>query len=245
VLAPFLRITEDGSRRTTSDDEYRQVTEDIVPDPNTLLLCNFDSAIADQMGRHTLTAQGNAQITTSGPKYGAGALLLDGNDYIYPPGHADFDYGKGAFTCEAWVLFSTGSRYNGFFSFDGSTVSRGAGGNLSVNTSNRLEFFDGGGAIVGGTTLSTSTWYHVALVGNGGADGSRNIKLYLNGTQEGSTYTVNYNWIITDTWIGTNVDFPNDGLIGKIDDLRISNIARYTSNFTPPTRSLSRYITNI
>lgn len=77
--------------------------------------------------------------------------------------------------------------------------------------------------------------YHLAVVGNGLIDGGRNIKLFLNGHLIGS-YTYNYNLISTSFKIGgilSNIDSTN--LYQIIDEFRVSNIARWTSDFTPPS----------
>jgi hypothetical protein len=78
-------------------------------------------------------------------------------------------------------------------------------------------------------TINTGTWYHVAFVRSGS-----NITVYHNGTS-----------VATGTW-GTAVNFATAGPeIGKyssyyfngwMDEIRISNTARYTSNFTAPTK---------
>ena len=84
--------------------------------------------------------------------------------------------------------------------------------------------------------MSVNTYYHCALIGNGGADGARTIKLYINGTQEGSTYTYNYNFKKYEIALGANQSSYGECLYGWIDEFRISKgIERWTSNFTPPT----------
>lgn len=83
--------------------------------------------------------------------------------------------------------------------------------------------------IVAGT-LSANTWTHVAISVN-----SNSGRLYVDGTQVGSTTTINtttftpvYNTIGADILQGY-------GFNGYINDLRITRgLARYTANFTPP-----------
>ena len=86
--------------------------------------------------------------------------------------------------------------------------------------------------------MSTGQWYHVAL---SGSDGS--YKLFLNGTQEGSTATGS----ITDGHDTKKIGvfwYSGGGYIrywnGYLEDFRITKgLARYTSNFTPPTSAHS------
>ena len=92
-----------------------------------------------------------------------------------------------------------------------------------------------GADISGTTTLSTGQWYHIALSGD---DGS--YKLFLNGTQEGSTFTGSSTNGTTNKYIGTFYWSGLGGAVrlwnGYIEDFRITKgLARYTSNFTPPT----------
>ena len=60
----------------------------------------------------------------------------------------------------------------------------------------------------------------------------------MDGLQTGSTYTDTLNYIASPVRIGDGNDgvSPTASFSGYIDDFRITKgIARYTSNFTPPT----------
>ncbi len=99
--------------------------------------------------------------------------------------------------------------------------------------------------------LSLNTWYHVAAVRDG-----TTLKLFLNGQDVTDTNTGNYDWstinMSLDTGsigqnkvrVGRILGGSNPGAevwyaVGYIDDLRITKgVARYTSNFTPPTAQL-------
>ena len=74
-------------------------------------------------------------------------------------------------------------------------------------------------------TITTNTWHHLAVVKKDGK-----LTIYLNGNSIASniswTYTPNSSW--TRNMVG-NYN------MGYIDEFRFSNIARWTSNFTPPT----------
>lgn len=56
---------------------------------------------------HTVTANGNAQIDTAQSKFGNASGLFDGTgDYLTIPDHADWNFGTGNFTIDAWIRFA-------------------------------------------------------------------------------------------------------------------------------------------
>ena len=82
-----------------------------------------------------------------------------------------------------------------------------------------------------------NNWIHIAVVRSG--TGTNNIKAYINGTQTGTGKTSN-NDLIGKVNIGTEL-YNGAGAWftqGYIQDFRVSSIARYTANFTPPTAEL-------
>jgi hypothetical protein len=64
------------------------------------------------------------------------------------------------------------------------------------------------------------------------------LRLFINGTQTGSTVTNSTNFSGAITTVGV-ADNGNYLLKGYIDDLRITRFARYTSNFTAPTAAFA------
>jgi hypothetical protein len=58
----------------------------------------------------TVTAAGNAQISTTQKKYGTGAMYFDGTgDYVATGDHADFTLGSADFTVDFWFYVSGGA----------------------------------------------------------------------------------------------------------------------------------------
>ena len=88
--------------------------------------------------------------------------------------------------------------------------------------------------------LEQNQWYHWALLRNSNA-----CTFYLNGKAQTSNAGtgISTNFTGTEMNIGRNssVGSPADGdyWYGYQSDFRISTVARYTSNFTPPTSPLS------
>ena len=175
------------------------------------------------------TAYGDAQLDTSQAKFGASSLLLDGTgDYVGYSTQPDFGFGTGDFTVEGWIRLGALALDQTVFDFrngaDGDTAPV-----LRINTSNQLEFAPADTAQITGTALSSLTWYHVAISRSSGS-----TKLFVNGTQQGSTYTdANDYGTSKPLTIGAKHSGTNF-LNGHLDDIRVSDIARYTATFAAP-----------
>lgn len=201
-----------------------------------------DSAIG---GSHTWTAYDGAQIDTDYSKFGGASGKFDGaGDYLTTPDSDDFYYGTGDFTIDFWM------KQNNLFSYQTLYSQR-------YDTNNRVEIFyygalDDSIRIVTWsdsvkimyyyttTGISDTNWHHIALVRNG-----TNFYIFFDGVSQ--TLTI-------DTAIGSQ-SMPNistspliiGGYTGGsywlnawLDEYRISKgIARWTSDFTPPTEAYS------
>jgi len=150
------------------------------------------------------------------------------SDYLLIPAHADFAPGTGAFTIELklMILGTPGVLYA--ITDTRSSSANTTGFNLYIDSSRQLAMNIGNStAITGATALVINTWYHVMLIGNGAANGSRNVKMYLDAVQDGSTWTADYNF--TDNPV-TPIGVINiTGLYhfnGWMKELRWSNVAR-------------------
>ena len=87
-----------------------------------------------------------------------------------------------------------------------------------------------GGNNYGTTWLPVvDTWYHVAISRSG-----TDTKLFLNGTQEGSSYSDSSNYGSTKPIRIGGDENDQQCLAGYVDNFRVSNVARYTSQFSAP-----------
>jgi hypothetical protein len=230
-----IRIS--NSARYTAN--FTAPTQPFVNDANTLLLIHANGTNAStyfeddngQRGSRGITAIGNAQIDTAQSKFGGASALFDGNgDYLLSPTNSAFGFGTGDFTIEGWI------RFNNFTSGPVFVDMRSAGGTEVVptiyfNTNGAPIYFTNGSARITGSNLSTGTWHHIAVSRSG-----TSTRMFVNGTQVGSTYSDSNNYVTTLLSIGIvpyNTSFG--ALNGWIDELRVSNSARYTANFTPAT----------
>ena len=184
--------------------------------------------------KKSIVAFGNAQVDTAQSQFGGASALFDGSgDYLRIQTTSDLQLtSSGTWTIECWARFasvaSSGNHHVlANYTFGGSFP--GYGISVGVGTNGNLAFWDGNAWTNFGTVV-TNTWYHIAVVNEGGSG-----KGYLNGSQV-FTRTINSNIAntVTDLFIGSRTD-TNGSLNGHIDELRISKSARYTANFTPAT----------
>jgi len=186
--------------------------------------------------KHTLTANGDVKHSTAQNKIGATSIAFDGtNDWITVTDHPDFDFGTSAFTIEMWVrMDSSSTNYSGLFTMDNPQCS------FRINAQGRIQFLQDHGGTRGntddndtsGTNLRDDAWHHVAMV----REGDATWDLYVDGTSEysGTGMTGNITGH-SDIVIGRRADSNSNYLTGYLDEIRVSKVARYTSNFTPST----------
>jgi len=198
----------------------------------TLLLGMTNGAIFDNAMMNDLETVGNAQISTSVKKYGTGSLAFDGTgDYLFGGNYLSATFGTGDFTIEMWLYYSSSAAGSDFLIDCRPAATNGAYPTIYADTG-ILYYFANSGTRITSSSISTNTWMHVAVCRSG-----TSTKMFINGTQTGSTYTDSTNYICrTDgPVIGADRNF-GDSLLGYIDDFRITKgYARYTATFTPPT----------
>ena len=212
---------------------------------NTQLLTNYtNGAIFDNTAKNVLETVGNAQISTTQSKWGGSSMSFDGTgDVLIIPYSPTIDLGGTTpFTIEFWIYMnSLAARGSVAAKNDGSSAANSQF-DLNIETTGQVnvQFYSGGSAItINSATgvITTSSWIYVALT----KDVSGNYKIFINGTQSGSTTTStsSINSPVRQLTIGAQTIGGGTSLNGYIDDLRITKgVARYITNFTPPTSQL-------
>ena len=142
-------------------------------------------------------------------------------------------------TVEAWIYPTSvgGSRQiASYYNYNDGGAEQGwyfrvLDGQLQVGNAN-------GGTSRSGGSIPVNTWTHVAFVINSGS-----FYLYVNGVSVGSVTGVgSQNYSSATLVIGgikQNGTFTNQVFNGSISNLRTTNTAVYTANFTPPTAPLT------
>ena len=191
----------------------------------------------------TVTAVGNAQISTAQSKFGGASIVFNGSsgDSLLVPQSNSFEF-PDAFTMETWVrLNSLPNNYTAFVE-SVNFNNENAQWHFGISNQNKLLWYyhyPSRGVLnsynQSSASLPTGAWIHCAVT----RDLSGSGKLFINGVQDGSFSELGsfiniqpnpYN--IGRSKIGGSY---TSSLNGYIDDLRITKgVARYTANFTPP-----------
>jgi hypothetical protein len=203
---------------------------------NTKLLLNGTNAgIFDATSKADLETIGNAQITTSIKKNGTGSMMFaTSSDYLSFPASTKFRHDQGNWTTECWVNLPSVTGYHCIASMGTYLTAN----NWSLYISNGAVGYEKGTGAWASTAstltsalITANTWAHIAWVKNG-----TTYSVYVNGTLAQQTTSSTFGTGKSgNVYIGTyfNNGVPANGFNGYIDDLRISNSALYTSNFTP------------
>ena len=189
----------------------------------------------------TVTAFGNAQISTTQSKFGGASIAFDGSgDYLIVTENEALEPGGSDLTWEMWINTDSSTRYATLYSRTPAAFSTGMWSllmNNNSNTSGDVALYAGDYSSTlpllstSGVSVRGGAWHHVAVVRNGTA-----WALYVDGTSRSTnTWSVAISDIAGAVYIGRDQFYGRD-FNGYIDDLRITKgVARYTSNFTPPT----------
>jgi len=195
--------------------------------------------VAPFNGTTTALAAGSGTPTTAtgAIRYSGGksAMSFDGlNDYISVPALTDSDG-----TIEFW-FYQKGSPTSGvgdmFFNKYSSLPLDGL--YIVINPDSRVDVgYNWGIVIDSSTSVAYNQWNHLAL-----SFGASGMQLFINGVAAGSSVLVaGLDDLSQNTMtIGNSNASGTNGGNALIDEVRISNTVRYTSNFTPQTTPFVR-----
>jgi hypothetical protein len=220
----------------TVDYVYAAWGEEIAGDPA------FESILVDQLDLNDLSGNNNnasnvgASFQTSVKKFYDGAAAFTGGTSVNVPNSSELQFGTGDFTIEGWMHpTSYGVTYPTVISkYDNGDTSW----ILRLQNSGQVIWYSG---TSGGTNNASPSglpllnrWSHVAVVRQAGV-----AKVYLNGFQILSVADT-FNYDDTNAIYFGRQDANNvNGLEGYLQDFRLyKGIAKYTSSFSPPERSV-------
>lgn len=218
---------------------------DIVTSPH--FLAHFNGAdgsttLIDATGRHLITANGNAQISTAQSVFGGASLRVTGNDpanSAQVDGGTDLAFGTGDFTVDFRLMLATDLGGQGYFDFR-TAAGQNAISCRQTDLSQPLQIVGGvGGATVLSQTnapLSTGVFYHIAITRASGI-----LRLFQDGVKTATGDVADATSYTCDggrPYIGRlSTIFGADCWI---DEFRIiSNYAAWTSDFSVPSQPYS------
>ncbi len=221
-------------------------------DSYTKLMLHMNSDFSDSSDSgHTPTVSG-ATIDTTIKKFGAGSgkFVSASSQYVLYPDSLDWYFVIGDFTLDFRIRFTSFTGIVSFVnSFQNSSNYWAAWFDSDLNVLRFANWLSSSYTVHWKVDWSPSlnTWYHIALVRKGTT--INDWDFYI----EGGALTTG-KVLVSGSWGAAVSDFTGNLFIGKhgqniqyhnghIDELRISKgIARWTSNFTPPT---SEYTSDI
>jgi hypothetical protein len=177
----------------------------------------------------TVTAVGNAQISTAQSKFGGASIAFDGSgDYLTVLNSSQFNFGVDDFTIEAWFYRTSTAQFE-----IASCGNPGADGFFFTSNTSAINFGTGSAVVLASssTSLALNVWTHIAVTRS-----SNVTRLFANGIAGATTTNALNNLNSTTVFrVGAN-RAVNAFATGYIDEFRITKgVARYTANFTPPT----------
>jgi len=207
-------------------------------------LVNAETSLVDEsFYARIITATGNAARSTSQAKFGTASVAFDGTgDDIrvnLTDAFGSFDWDTTSWVVETWVRFTSttggtvlashNSTFNGSYAPFVLTVSSGT---LSLFSASASSSWDNANGLSAGS-VSTNTWYHVAIVYDNVAD---TIKVYLDGVltrtvSSITAFTDNCKYFIQGDWNTGALTGFTDGI--RISIYHSSQSPRYTGAFTP------------
>lgn len=246
-------VTGTWSVTTTDYSEHFAVVHDVTPvsalDPywgKVVLGLHMDGSngsttILDERG-HTVTANGNAALSTAQKKFGTASCAFDGSgDYLSIPAASEFNSGTGDFTLD-FQMYYTGTtnptptlvtNNNGGWSSGAIALRVDDVGQTDKISLVAYDYNSSGFALLSSSsTVTYNTFHHVELGRSGNT-----WYLFINGTLVSTaTAAISCNFGKNNLLIGGgNWDGANSYFKGNIDDLRLTvGSCRHTSGFTAP-----------
>ena len=217
---------------------------------NVVLAMHMDDTGLTDLKGHVVTLKGNVARSATQSKFGGYSAYFDGTgDFLTTPASADFAFGSGDFTIEAWIYPTNSSTEQGVVTRWSTAATTNEafffgirpGGVLVLLLSSTGQYQPANDIATPTGAVTYNAWNHIACCRSGG-----NIYMYVNGllvkttTFSGSVYA---STLATSVGASVNAATP---FFGYIDDLRITKgVARYTENFTAPNEAFANQMVQV
>lgn len=214
-----------------------------VYDGNTVVNYRFNDTAGTVHGTdasinaENLSAFGSgiAQTSSTLSKFGILSFFLN-DDYLASSSSALFNF-AGDFTIEGFIYVNSGhlatAPTHGLFILNAAVNNRFQ---IIAKTDGRVGLEDDSGEVLSASSgvIAEQTWHHVALAVNGA--GADSWKVYVDGNEEVST-DLGSNWNTTahTLLLGVDLGDSSNRINAYYDEVRLSDVARYTTNFVAPS----------
>ena len=220
------------ARYRSSFDEFS--LEDFRNDTETSVLLNFneldnstiisDSSLGEGHQSQAINAYGIVSISTTQTKFGNSVYFNSGANGFLRVDPVDYKI-TNDFTIEGWIYPDSINQTGTLWLLGTGTTGQNS---IYIDTS-LIPYYSANGSLrITGTAIASNAWTHIAVSRSGA-----NTRLFINGLQVGTTYVDSTAWSSALVYIGSNS--TANYYRGWLDDFRISNVARYTTNFSVPT----------
>ncbi len=218
-------------------------------DAATMLLLSLNNNVTDTSPTtpHTVTNTGNSGQTvlfdTTYKKFGTHGAYFNGFGFLTVPDDPDFDFSDGTWAVDCWIYPTSGTPWVWAVATDANNyagLTQGAYRSLTfkvVAASTTTVTLS-----TGANVIPYNTWSHVEVVENGD-----NYYIFVNGILSAFTTDTDRPANYTGTFrIGAGNDTSSNLFAGYMDEFRVSNTARHTASFSPPTTAYgAANLTNI
>ena len=213
-------------------------------DENTVFLLHGNTLEDESTNGLTITNHG-VSVSSTQSKFGGKSLYFNGASYLEVVSDS-FLFANGDFTLDWWQYKENTGTFaciNPWMNGDGYSqflLQHSGGANLysAYNDGDTWKALSGAPAFA----QETGAWVHWAFVKKG-----TTVTTYRNGTKYWSgTVANNYGSNNGGLLLGCHASATNrDYFKGYVDEFRVSNIARWTTDFTPPARAYSADISEV
>ncbi len=219
-------------------------------DSNTQVLLHFEDAAptfddSSTAGDHDGTAVGAAEYSGTQKKFGSYSLSLGGvNDWVtLAAAGSDIDLDGGTWTIDMWIYSTNMDTESGLYSqgdtgvdtqYQSITMTAAGAIGMTINTTATGEDL---ALTTADSVITVNTWHHVAVVSTPGAT-NYDYYIFIDGVQKAFVNSAELPKDYTSTAvIGAEITGDSTALpfTGYIDEFRLSDNARWTSDFEVAT----------
>jgi len=211
---------------------FTPATAEYESDANTVFLWHCNATA--ELSPHGINLRDDSAFDVTTKKWTSSLNLNGSSVFAAVFSNGDFGVGTSDFTIDCWFKTATRSTQGGYsrrlFDHGGNNAK------ILIDSSNgKLDFYVGGAQrATSDSAVDDDAWHHMAAVRASGT-----CTLYIDGVAQATTGSDSTS-ISDDTLkIGARRESNAGYWNGNVDEFRYSDVARWTSNFTPPTAPYS------